>query len=239
MTSALQSVVRLACGLLLLLAVAGCSESGSWQDSRDERDPTLLRARAAKNAQDYLAAINLYNETLERRPRLDNAHLEVGMLYEKKEDYVRAIYHYQRYLELRPSAQKNKLVEDLIRVAKVCYAASLPNRPPGALEEIALLTKENKSLRAQVRKYAPPGTLPPEIVEPAAATNALKPLAPPQPVAAQPPVRTHLVQPGETLASIAYKEYKDRSKDGKIFEANRDALTSPQSIKAGQTLVIP
>jgi tetratricopeptide (TPR) repeat protein len=225
-----------ACGALLF--TAGCGDSGSWQDSRDERDPMLLRARAAKNAQDYLKAIELYSETLERRPRLANAHLEVGMLYEKKEDYVRAIYHYQRYLELRPAAQKNKLVEDMVRVAKVCYAASLPNRPPGALEEIALLTRENKSLRAQVRKYAPPGTLPPEFAELVASTNALKP-APPQPVAAQPPVRTHVVQPGETLASIAQKEYKDRSKAAKIFEANRDTLTSPQSIRAGQTLVIP
>ena len=229
---------RAACAALLLL-VTSCNESGSWQDSRDERDPTLLRARAAKNAQDFLAAINLYNEALEHRPRLAAAHLEVGMLCEKKEDYIRAIYHYQRYLELRPSAQKNKLVEDMIRVAKVCYAASLPSRPPGALEEIALLTKENKSLRAQVRKFAPPGTLPPEIVEPASATNALKPPAPPQPVAAQPAVRTYIVQPGDTLAAIAYREYKDRGKAKKIYEANRDTLASPQSIKAGQTLVIP
>ncbi len=221
-----------------LLLLAGCSDSASWQDSRDERDPTLLRARAAKNAQDYLRAMELYNESLERRPRLASAHLEVGMLYEKKEDYVRAIYHYQRYLELRPAAQKNKLVEDMVRVAKVCYAASLPHRPPGAIEEIALLKKENASLRAQVRKYAPPGTLPPEFAEGLTSTNAPQP-APPQPVAAQPPVRTHVVQPGETLASIALKVYKDRGKAMRIFEANRETLASPQSIKPGQTLVLP
>ncbi|MCX7008428.1 MAG: LysM peptidoglycan-binding domain-containing protein [Kiritimatiellaeota bacterium] len=227
-----------ACAALLLLA-AGCDESGSWQDSRDERDPALLRARAAKNAQDFAKALELYNETLERRPRLAAAHLEVGMLYEKKEDFIRALYHYQRYLELRPAAQKNKLVEDMIRVAKVCYAASLPNPPPGAIEEIALLKRENASLRAQLHKSAPAGS--PTL----GATNASLPLitpkppAPPQPVAAQPAVRTYIVQPGDTLASIAYREYKDRSKAGKIFEANRDTLTAPQSIKAGQTLIIP
>jgi tetratricopeptide (TPR) repeat protein len=239
MQTLFHASLRAACAALLL-AAAGCGDSGSWQDSRDERDPTLLRARAAKNAQDFGKAIELYNETLERRPRLAAAHLEVGMLYEKKEDYLRAIYHYQRYLELRPAAQKNKLIEDMIRVAKVCYAAALPNRPPGALEEIALLTRENKSLRAQLVKYAPPGTLPPDFAPPLAATNAPRPLMPPQPVAAaQPAVRTHIVQPGETLASIALKEYKDRGKAGRIFEANRDTLTSPQSIKPGQTLIIP
>ena len=42
-------IARTGCGALLLLA-AGCNESGSWQDSRDERDPALQRARAAKNA---------------------------------------------------------------------------------------------------------------------------------------------------------------------------------------------
>lgn len=238
MNSHFHFAPRAACAALLLL-LAGCGDNGSWRDSRDERDPTLLRARAAKNSQDFAKALELYNETLEHRPRLASAHLEVGMLYEKKEDYVRALYHYQRYLELRPAAQKNKLVEDMIRVAKVCFAASLPSRPPGAIEEIALLKKENASLRTQLRKYAPPGTLPPEFVDPATATNTPKVPAAPQPAAAQPPVRTYIVQPGDTLASIANREYKDRNKAKKIFEANRDTLASPQSIKVGQTLIIP
>jgi tetratricopeptide (TPR) repeat protein len=238
MKSIFHLVPGAACGALLLLAV-GCNESGSWQDSRDERDTTLLRARAAKNAQDLPGAIELYNETLDHKPRLATAHLEVGMLYEKKEDYLRAVYHFQRYLELRPGAQKNKLVEDMLRVDRVCYAASLPNPPPGAIEEIALLKRENASLRTQLRKYAPPGTVPPEVNGAGASTNAPKLLSLPQPVAAQPAVRTHLVASGETLASIAHKEYKDKTKAKKIFEANRDTLASPQSIKAGQTLIIP
>jgi nucleoid-associated protein YgaU len=238
MKPVIHFVVRTGCGALLLLAT-GCNERGSWQDSRDERDPTLQRARAAKNAQDLPGAIALYSETLDHKPRLAAAHLEVGMLYEKKEDYLRAVYHYQRYLELRPSAQKNKLVEDMLRVAKVCYAASLPNLPPGAIEEIALLKRENASLRGQLRKYAPPGTVPPEVNAPAVSTNLPPVLALPQPVAAQPAVRTYIVQSGDTLAGIAHKEYKDKTKAKKIFEANRDTLASPQSIKAGQTLIIP
>ncbi len=233
-----QMTSHAACGALLLLFV-GCNESGSWQDSRDEHDPLLLRARAAKNAQDLPGAIALYSETLDHKPRLATAHLELGMLFEKKEDYLRAIYHLQRYLELRPGAQKNKLIEDMVRVDKVCYAASLPNPPPGAIEEIALLKREAASLRTQLRKYAPPGTVPPEVNAGGSATNAPKLLAPPQPVAAQPAVRTYIVQSGDTLAGIAHKEYKDKTKAKKIFEANRDTLASPQSIKAGQTLIIP
>jgi nucleoid-associated protein YgaU len=64
-------------------------------------------------------------------------------------------------------------------------------------------------------------------------------LPPPQPISAQPAVRTHIVQLGETLAGIAAKDYKNRSKWHKIFDANRDTLATPESIRAGQTLVLP
>ena len=226
-------------GALVCLAV-GCGEGVSMQDRRDERDPLLQRARERKNAEDVDGAIKLYNDALDRKPYLASAHLEVGLLYAKKEDYLRAIYHYQRNIELRPAAQKRDLVEGLIREAKLCYAASLPNRPPGAIEEIALLKKEIAALRAQLQgtNSAPPAAtlaMPP----PARSGSAPLPLAPPLPATAQPAVRTHLVQPGETLAAIAAKEYKDRNKWRKIFEANRDVLSTPQSVRAGQTLVVP
>ncbi|TAN36134.1 MAG: LysM peptidoglycan-binding domain-containing protein [Verrucomicrobia bacterium] len=232
----MKSILRMAVGLALAGWVAGCGEGVSFQDRRDERDPFLQRARERRNAEDLDGAIKLYNEALDRKPQLASAHLEVGLLYVKKEDYLRAIYHYQRNIELRPAAQKRDLVEGLIREARLYYAAALPNRPPGAIEEIALLKKEIATLRAQLEgtNAAPKAS----VVLPVS-NAAPRSLAPPQPVVAQPAVRTHLVQPGETLAAIAVKEYKSRSKWRKIFEANRDALTSPESVRAGQTLVLP
>lgn len=221
----------------LLWLAAGCGEGVSLQDRRDERDPYLQRARERKNSEDIDGAIKMYNEALERKPLLASAHLEVGLLYVKKEDYIRAIYHYQRYIELRPAAQKRDLVDGLIREAKLCYAASLPNRPPGAIEEIALLKKEIAALRAQQQ-----GTNGAAVASVASSSSpqgahALLPL--PQPASAQPAVRTHLVQPGETLTAIAAREYKDRGKWRKIYEANRDLLATPQSVRVGQTLVLP
>jgi tetratricopeptide (TPR) repeat protein len=232
----MKSIVRVGVGVVLLGLAAGCGQGVAWQDSRDERDPLFQRARARKNAQDVEGAIQLYNEALDNRPRLARAHLEVGLLYAKKENYIRAIYHYQRYLELRPAAEKRDLVTSLIREAQLCFAASLPSRPPGAIEEIALLKKELAVLRAQlVGPTSPPGAR--AVV--AVASNAPQPLPPPQPAAAQPAVRTHVVQAGETLAAIAAKEYKNRSKWHKIFDANRDTLTTPESVRAGQTLILP
>jgi nucleoid-associated protein YgaU len=221
----------------LLWLAAGCGEGVSLQDRRDERDPVLQRARERKNAEDIDGAIKLYNEALDRKPLLASAHLEVGLLYAKKEDYIRAVYHYQRYLELRPAAQKRDLVEGLIREAKLCYAASLPNRPPGAIEEIALLKKEIAALRAQQQGTNGLAAASVALSSSTQGARALLPL--PQPVAAQPAVRTHLVQPGETLTGIAAKEYKDRGKWRKIFEANRDLLATPQSVRVGQMLIVP
>ena len=232
----MKSILRVGVGVALVWLAAGCGQGVSWQDNRDERDPLFQRARERKNTQDVDGAIKLYNEALDNKPQLARAHLEVGLLYAKKENFVRAIYHYQRYLELRPAAEKRDLVTSLIREAQLCYAASLPNRPPGAIEEIALLKKEIEALRAQrlgtnVQHNASSAV--------AVFSNVPRPLPPPQPVSAQPAVRTHIVQPGETLAAMAAKEYKNRNKWRKIFDANRDTLTTPESARAGQTLIIP
>lgn len=49
----------------------------------------------------------------------------------------------------------------------------------------------------------------------------------------------YIVQPGDSLAAIAIAYY-DRAQDyERIFEANRDRLSSPDRIKVGQELVIP
>jgi nucleoid-associated protein YgaU len=56
---------------------------------------------------------------------------------------------------------------------------------------------------------------------------------------AQPQVRTHTVQKGETLSAIAQHVYGKASEYHKIFEANRDQLSDPDRIKPGQVLKLP
>ena len=52
-------------------------------------------------------------------------------------------------------------------------------------------------------------------------------------------LQTYTVQSGDTLSSIAQHFYGDAGQYMRIFEANRDRLTDPHSIKAGQELYIP
>lgn len=228
-------------GLALLVAAGGCSRSAGSLDQMEERDPLLKRARERKNQQDVDGAIELFNKALERKPGLARAHLEVGHLYDsQKQDYLRALYHYQRYLELRPQTEKRPVVEDLIRHARVRFASTLPAQPSGAVEEIALLRQEIEALRARLGEAAravpaAAASAPPSS---AAGPSAASP-RPPEPAPAQPPMSTYVVQPGDNLSRIAERMYGSSGRWADIYEANRGTLKSPESVRVGQTLVIP
>lgn len=51
--------------------------------------------------------------------------------------------------------------------------------------------------------------------------------------------RTYIVQPGDTLGKISVRFYGTANGYLKIYDANRDRLSSPSSISVGQELIIP
>ncbi len=51
--------------------------------------------------------------------------------------------------------------------------------------------------------------------------------------------QTYTVQSGDTLSKISKQFYGDASQYQRIFEANRDKLSNPDQIAAGQILKIP
>ena len=242
--------IRRVAATLLLISLAGCSGAGAL-DERDERDPIYRRAQAHRRAQDFDKAIELYNKALERKPNLAMAHLELGFIYDEyKEDYIRAIYHYQRYLEMRPTAEKKQLVTDLIQHAKLSFAASLPDKPAEAVQQIALLKREVETLREQLTNQQASGVG--RVGAAAAASPAVAATKPVLPTVVEPPVppppkpaepvaasQTYVVQGGDTLSRIAGRVYGDSGKWSLIFNANRNLLPTPQSLKVGQVLTIP
>jgi nucleoid-associated protein YgaU len=54
-----------------------------------------------------------------------------------------------------------------------------------------------------------------------------------------PKQQTYTVAAGDSLSKIAKQFYGNANEYMKIFEANKDKLTDPNSIKVGQQLVIP
>lgn len=188
---------------------------------------------------------------------------------EKLGDPIAAIYHYRRYLELRPDSEKRQLVEDFIERAKLSLAAKLPQSPaidPGELTRLqndkAALLQENAMLRSHIAELEKVTTVAATAVtEPPAETVATVPAnvvtlnssSTPNVVMAAAPVttfgepssadpsraRTHLVQKGDTLQSLALRYYGTRSAWEKIYQANRSGLPSKDQLKVGQQLLIP
>ncbi len=52
-------------------------------------------------------------------------------------------------------------------------------------------------------------------------------------------VRSHTVQEGETLISLAQRYYGDGSQAALLFRANRSQLRAPDQVPVGTVLVIP
>ncbi len=236
--------------LALVLVLSGCGDASERLDRRDERDPLIMRGDARKRAGDVDGAIELYLQALDRKPDLALAHLKLAVEFdEQKRDYLRAIFHYSRYLELRPGARKNELVEELVRMARVSYLASLPNPPPGAIERVAVLERENERLREQIAELTRRVQVAEQRLANAQreATTASRP-APadvrasdprPQDRSASEAERTYRVERGDTLTRIAAKMYNDHTQWQRIYEANRSQLSTPQSLREGQVLIIP
>lgn len=226
----------------------------------------MRRALALKRANDVDGAIATYQKHLDRYPATARAHVQLGMMFdqEPREDYVRAVYHYERYLELGRDEKTREYVAELLKRARLSYAASLPDRPSEAIQMIADLKKENATLRQGLQgaqRPAPPAapTAAPSAASPApaAARPAPRPAATPPPAAptggtgraaalARPSpapavaqAQTYTVQAGDTLSVIAGKVYGDPNAWRRIYDANKGLLPDPGSVRPQQVLVIP
>lgn len=70
-------------------------------------------------------------------------------------------------------------------------------------------------------------------------TSQTDPYAPGTGVMSASGQRTHTVAKGDTLYSLARKYYSDQARWRDIYNANRDKISNPDVIKAGQKLAIP
>ncbi|MFC1454041.1 LysM peptidoglycan-binding domain-containing protein [Verrucomicrobiota bacterium] len=255
----LFQLMRLSGLFLIITAVifTGCSRQVADLDESDFRDPEIRKAQSKIRQGDKDGGIVCLNNALKKRPNLAQAHLLVALLYnDYKKDYVRAMYHFQRYLELRPSAQKRGLIEDLIRQAKMSFAASLSEQVSETTKKIQALEEENSRLKASIRELrnnlaklvrtgksleAPRASKPlgfvsqGEIIPPAQNAVALKQ----QDSVVAPASTVYRVQEGDTLSLISAKIYHDPRKWKAILDANSSNLVSSDKLRVGQVLIIP
>jgi nucleoid-associated protein YgaU len=91
--------------------------------------------------------------------------------------------------------------------------------------------------RGAVIGQPPPGSVQKPTPAPSSLEAQVSAL-PTMPATAVPP-RSHVVQEGESLASVAARYYGDPRRSVLLFRANRDRLRAPDHVPIGTVLLIP
>ena len=216
-----------AAGILLGAGLCGCApDTGSRAD--EETEPHFLNGRKLASQMDYDGAVEAYEKAVEVNPHSAAAHFELAWLYEGKEnDPAAAIYHYERFLKLAPDSGKAEVAQAHINNCKFALAETASAIAPisaSAQRDLERLLQENKELKLELTQLQvlyqraqamasnpPPQTVPVNgsLPQPVAGNNRIPGRAPQAGgtggAGAPVSMRTHTVQPGDTLVAIARK----------------------------------
>jgi nucleoid-associated protein YgaU len=165
---------------------------------------------------------------------------------ESRKDPVAAIYHFQRFLLLENNSKEAPKVRQLIVTAEREIIRELPGEPyADYLDSLDLREKNNRLMREVADLKARLG-LPlterdiRDNESPLPVRNSKVQQIKNEPSFVTPPLaRTYVVQKGDSLYGISRKFYGDSSYIEQIFQANRNSLSSKDSLKLGQKLIIP
>jgi len=210
---------------LAVLAFAGCDQLLE-KSSKDD----LAAGDRKVSTGDFRGAVAAYEAALDGTSRTAAAHFKLALIYDDKLKSPRdAIHHLERYLELEPKGAHAKDARAMLRQAEQRVAIA-QGKSAVTQDEAVRLKNENLRLSkalAEVRAQKSATPVPADKHSEA----ARKPIPP--------GTRTHVVQPGETMASIARKYYKNTERWRDIQDANFYSTGGTPTIKPGQTLIIP
>ena len=205
-----------------MLALGGCEKQDNVREAMDLGDK-----RAKLGA--FPEAVRAYESALDGTPKTAEIHYKLGVLYDDKlKNPLAAIHHYGRFLELVP---EGKRADEAKRARTDCEKRLNLSLKDGGLmttAEAARLRNENERLRKDLVEIRAARPVSPAHAPIPGGTDKVPPGA-----------RMHTVEKGETLASIAFKYYRNRANSSRISDANYNQLGGKTNIKPGMTLIIP
>ncbi|QYY35560.1 LysM peptidoglycan-binding domain-containing protein [Ruficoccus sp. ZRK36] len=193
---------------------------------------------------DPVAAIYHYRKYLEYQPDSDQAPLVKQMIESAKKDFARQL----------PGQPYNDEVErlDLLEIIESVRAENLElkRQLAGArarveqLEGVAVTAPSFSSASTSTttsRSSTPTTTTrtAPTTTTSRPVSTASRPSAAPAASASTSGMRMYTVQEGDTLSRISSKFYGTPARWQDIFNANRDIMASPHSLRLGQQIKIP
>ena len=231
----------------LLIFLSSCEQDGlivkEENDSGFQRALSLLKVGNDEDALEEFLAVT------RRTMHCPKSHLQVGMLFlnlESRKDPVAAIYHFQRFLLLENNSKEAPKVRQLIVTAEREIIRELPGEPYADYLDSLNLREKNNRLMIEVADLKARLGLPlterdiRDNESPLPVRNSKVQQIKNEPSFVTPPLaRTYVVQKGDSLYGISRKFYGDSSYIEQIFQANRNSLSSKDSLKLGQKLIIP
>jgi LysM repeat protein len=214
------------CAALAILTLPACDrlfDKGS-KDDVQAADKKLA-------AGDFRNAASLYEAALDGTARTAEVHYKLALLYDDKlKSPLDALHHMGRYLELAPTGAHVRDAKAYKKEGETRLLTQLAKGSPITQQEAVRLKNDNQILREQLTALRAQKALP------AATMNAKgDPVQKPIP----PGSRTHTVQSGETLSTIALKYFKNKARWKDIQDANFNSLEGTAKIKPGMVLIIP
>lgn len=264
-----RTSILIACAIVAIVYVlfAGGCDANSSQVAREEDEPQFVRGREEIKKGNYKEALNAFLKVTEKRRDAAESHLDIGNIYLYHiNDPIPAIYHFRKYLELKPNTKQSQRVRACIDTAQKRFAATLPGNPfdvntqaleieeairtakaenlelkqelAQALKKIELLEVNQREAVAKVselRQTEQQHRQAGQATEQQRRNQRQEPT--PKVTNDTPP--TYTVQIGDTLSSISRRFYGSEARWRDVYNANRDKLPNPQSLKPGQILKIP
>lgn len=241
---------------LFILLLPSC-QNDPYSVSEEKEDANFLKAKAYLREGRQDLALETFLKVTKSHDYCPESHFELGIMFLNNfSDPIFSIYHLKKYLQQQPDSPESELIPDLIRKAELQFAKTLPGRPIRAeIDRVDLLDlldkaqETNRTLHTRIRelekklsKYEKPKIDIIKIPEnrDTSLTNVSRFTPNSRQTAPQiDSYREYQVQPGDTLSKISQKFYGNRNQWEAIYQANRDILSSPSSLKPGQKLQIP
>lgn len=225
--------------LAALLPLAGCDRA--FQDP-SERSLALADKKFAEQA--YPESVLLYEASVDGTLKTAEVHFKLGLIYDEQiKEPISAIHHFQRYLAIAPQGQHAKDAEKFVKEDQLKLAAALGKGATVSQEDAKRLKNANLEMQNKILQLK--ADLEESNKARAAAYKAMgsiKGLKPEQMQLQKPlieGVRTYTVGPGDTLASIARKFYKNNARWKTIQDANFGPMEGTAKLKPGMVLMVP
>ncbi len=254
-TLALSALVALAASYILF--AGGCDKTNA-QVVREEDESHFVRGKEELKKGNFMEALAAFTKVTEKRRDAPESHLDLGIIYLNNiKDPIEAIHHFRKYLELKPDSksEQSKRVRQCIDTAQKQILASAPGNPYNISNEalementIRKIREENLKLKQELAiantKIASLENLRITTGNTNAAvatrtTTVSQKTGQQIAQSTSTSTSTYTAQVGDTLSSISRKVYGNANRWREIFNENRDKLSTPQSLKPGQTLRIP